>query len=330
MMVPEGMTYLESRSVKTPTLKDYQLRIDRFSVWCQQHRKDWKSASELDQVLALYLQSLFEAGRGQDEGIRVVAAIKFFIPEVSRLGERGLPRAVRSLKGWNLAMPQRQRLPMPLEVLGAMMGCLLYRGYPQLALRMFIQFVTYMRPGEISNLTVGQLIPPQPSMTNACQFWAILLHPQELKIPGKTALFDGSILLDSDLWMGPLLAKITVGRNPAEPLWADPHQLLVQQFSQITKELGLEELGLSLYALRHGGASHDILASRRPLLEVKKRGRWSTDSSLKRYVKEARLQHELSKVNPVVVQYGQGVLTDLPSLLMMEKFAKAPPSGIPK
>jgi hypothetical protein len=130
--------------------------------------------------------------------------------------------------------------------------------------------------------------------------------------------------------MGPLLAKITVGRNPAEPLWADPHQLLVQKFNQITKELGLEELGLSLYALRHGGASHDILASRRPLLEVKKRGRWSTDSSLKRYVKEARLQHELSKVNPVVLRYGQEVLTDLPILLMMEKFAKTPPSGILK
>ncbi len=325
-----GLTYLESRSVKRPTILDYQMRIDRFVVWCQRHQLDWVSSTELDAVVTLYLQALFDSSKGQDEGIRIIAALKFFIPEVSRLGEHGLPRAARALKGWNLARPQQQRLPMPLEVLGAIMGVLMFRNFHQLALRLFIQFSTYMRPGECSNLQVSQLIPPQSSLTGACQFWAVLLHPHELMVPGKTALFDGSILLDSDVWLSRILHPLVRGRKKKDPLWTESHHVLKNEFMAAVQSLRLEDLGLSLYAIRHGGASHDLLAARRPLLEVKKRGRWATDASLRRYVKEARLQHELSKVNPKTLQFGMQIIRDLPQLLTGAKPVINPPLGISK
>lgn len=38
-----------------------------------------------------------------------------------------------------------------------------------------------------------------------------------------------------------------------------------------------------LYGLRHGGASHDTLNRLRSLQQVKERGRWVTDSSVRRY-----------------------------------------------
>jgi hypothetical protein len=56
---------------------------------------------------------------------------------------------------------------------------------------------------------------------------------------------------------------------------------------------------------------------------VKQRGRWSSDSSLKRYVKEARLQAELSKVPRSIKEFGQLVLQNLP--VFMEN-----PSLVPK
>ena len=34
--VPQNLIYLESRSVRSPTLGDYQMRIDRFALWCAQ------------------------------------------------------------------------------------------------------------------------------------------------------------------------------------------------------------------------------------------------------------------------------------------------------
>eukprot|EP00973_Karenia_brevis_P057612 8014226-Karenia_brevis.AAC.1 len=62
----------------------------------------------------------------------------------------------------------------------------------------------------------------------------------------------------------------------------------------------LGQKGVSLYVLRHTGTSADWLAQRRSLQEIKKRGRWVADSSVRRYEKGAKtmmLAHKLS--NPL-------------------------------
>ena len=56
----------------------------------------------------------------------------------------------------------------------------------------------------------------------------------------------------------------------------------------------------SLYKLRHGGPSHDIAAVLRSLATVKKRGRWGTDASVRRYEKGARLAEQMDKLTPEV------------------------------
>ena len=53
--------------------------------------------------------------------------------------------------------------------------------------------------------------------------------------------------------------------------------------------------------MRHGGASHDIVLGKRHITAVRKRGRWSSDQSLKRYAKDKRLQK-------VELDAGQGFL----------------------
>lgn len=222
-----------------------------------------------------------------------------------------------------LAAPPQQRMPVPIEVLSAIMGVFLQRGSRESALRLFIQFVTYMRPGECSQLLVKQLVRPQGSVNQSFNFWAILLHPMEDLTPGKTGIFDGSVVLDSDLWVNVFLERLVHGKDPLQPLWSIPHGTFRDQFNKIIRQLQLDPLGLTLYALRHGGATHDVLARRRPILEVKQRGRWSSDSSLKRYVKEARLQAELSKVPRSIKEFGQLVLQNLP--VFMEN-----PSLVPK
>ena len=47
-----------------------------------------------------------------------------------------------------------------------------------------------------------------------------------------------------------------------------------------------------LYQLRHGGPSHDRRSRTRSLAEVKQRGRWASDTSVRRYEAHARLQQE--------------------------------------
>ena len=238
-----------------------------------------------------------------------------------------LMRSARALKGWQLAAPPLQRMPLPIEVLTAIMGVMLIRGFVEEPLRLFLQFMTYLRPGECSNLLVKQLVAPQQSVHQVFNYWAILLNPSEDLVPGKTGVFDGSVIIDSDMWIGPFLARLVRDRDPNAPLWKSDHASLRTLFNNVVEFLGLQELGVTLYTLRHGGATHDILARRRTMLEIKQRGRWSSDVSLKRYVKQARLQTELRKVSPQVKEYGALILKNLPCLLRNPKMTPPAPIG---
>ena len=183
--IPAGMTYLEARSVRQPTIQDYTKRIQEFQAWMSAHGLGASTSFELDLNLIDFMEEMFEAGRGVNDGVRVVAAARFFWPRLTK----EIPRTVRGLKGWQLAAPPQQRMPIPIEALGAIMGALIWSGELELALRLFVQFLTYMRPGECSQLTVKQLVAPQSSSNQSFNFWAILLHPIEDLIPGKAINF---------------------------------------------------------------------------------------------------------------------------------------------
>eukprot|EP00973_Karenia_brevis_P034263 4726174-Karenia_brevis.AAC.1 len=71
-----------------------------------------------------------------------------------------------------------------------------------------------------------------------------------------------------------------------------------------------------MYSLRHGGASEDLLRGRRRLQEVMRRGRWQSESSLRRYSKEGLLAQELAKVPASTLSYGVAVDASLESIFL--------------
>ena len=80
-------------------------------------------------------------------------------------------------------------------------------------------------------------------------------------------------------------------------MWSFTYQEWAAAFKTALQQAGLGGLGASLYSNRHGGASEDVLTQARSLAGVKARGRWRTDSSLRRYGKEAKLLQELRKLD---------------------------------
>lgn len=325
-LAPPEMTYLESRSVRLPTLKDYTNRRNIFLKWCQVHGMETLTEHQLDQALVEYLEFLFSEGMKIDSGIRIHAAMRFFNPALGRPSSGSLARTVKALKGWSHAAPPMQRLPLPIEVLGAIIGLLIQKNLMEIGIRLLLQFICYLRPGECSNLTVKQLVPPQHSVGMRFQFWALLLHPVEEGVPGKTNVYDATVLIDTELWLSPFFKKLIEAKGQDDPLWTHPHEMVVNSFRTCVEELGLTQLGTCLYTLRHGGATHDIIAKRRSMLEVKQRGRWAADSSLKRYVKLARLQSEMNKIPSHILTYGRNILDTLPHLISQSR-PNVPPFG---
>ena len=92
-----AMSMLEKTSIKMPTLLDYVARLLIFIEVCKSHSLDWNCASQLDSTTVIVLDILFEMGFSGEDGNKLVSALKFAMPEVSRLGLSSLPRSMRAV-----------------------------------------------------------------------------------------------------------------------------------------------------------------------------------------------------------------------------------------
>ncbi len=87
-------------------------------------------------------------------------------------------------------------------------------------------------------------------------------------------------------------------------------------------ECGLGAVKPTLYSIRHGGASEDLLRGRRDI-GVFPRGRWRAWSSLRRYGEEATLQAELKNVPADILEHVRARATDIEGTL--QDLQLAPP-----
>ena len=112
---------------------------------------------------------------------------------------------------------------------------------------------------------------------------------------------DESLIHDNDEyhWMPELLRRLRGPHPCARPALQITYAEWSTAFKRASSALGLDFLEPSLYQLRHGGASHELLTGVRPLDAIKKRGRWCSDASLKRYEKGGRVQQQLALLTAV-------------------------------
>lgn len=160
--------------------------------------------------------------------------------------------------------------------------------------------------------------------------WALTIAPQtddpkEFQPVSKTGTIDDTFVLDSTPWLGEVLAARMMHRPRKSLLFSVPAGRLNALLQAMLRDLALPPL--CLYQLRHGGASADLLARARSAAEVKARGRWRSDSSLRRYGKPAATQRLLAKLTPAQRTYGQRCFDRMAQVLRNEVAPVAPPSA---
>ena len=111
LAIPEdtSLSFLEWRTVGAPTRQDFSHRVIRFVMWCYRHSMNLHTDDDLDLLLVTLFDELFFKGMSAEEGIRLIAALCFFLSNLGRLGRGCLPRAHRCLRGWRLVDPQREK-----------------------------------------------------------------------------------------------------------------------------------------------------------------------------------------------------------------------------
>ena len=307
---------LQRAAIQKGTEVQYLGAVWSFHLWLSASKVAVVSLELVDSLLSRYLQSVYEDGGPPSIGNKTLAAVLHFWPQLGLRIPVAFPCAFRCLRGWQKLCPPRTRAPLPLAALLSIVVKLLSWSEIGMAIAIWIGFHSYLRPRELSGLRCCQLVRPSLAPGAPTARWRLNLHPQQFLMASKTGYWDETIDLDDPITSSWLRDFLTVLREQDDiaPLWPFSHAQLVALYKAATQPLDLTALETSLYALRHGGPSLDWSLGRRALLEIKSRGRWTSDASLRRYQKSALLQREVEKMPTAVQNLAAAADTQLEAL----------------
>ena len=289
---PRPQTLLSCHSVTQQTAAVYSQLLAEFDQILEQQQLRPVTPNQWDDVLARHLDSLFLAAGSRDMATKLVAAVIWRNPALSRASGTRLVLTRQALRGWLRLEPAGSRLPLPYCVICALVMLFLNDGRRDLALLVLFSVEIYARPAEPLRLRVADFVPPRRGGSRSLRQASVVMHPLELGKPAKNLEFDETLLFDLPRH-GPLVKAMTdfVKDRPADDMLfkVDPVEFATA-LSNAEVRLGLEPLGhLHPYRFRHTGASHDFLEKERDLQAIQRRGRWRDVRSIRRYEKGGRV-----------------------------------------
>ena len=189
-----------------------------------------------------------------------------------------------------------------------------------------ILFAAYLRPGEGQNLLGQNVLPPQGSMTSPTAVVALNMAPRELQMHSKTLTWDDTILLDCDVmpWLGSAVLALAQRAGPNDTIFKFQPEDVRDVFAQSVAALGLPNDSV-LYQFRHSGASYDLLFRKREYEVIKARGRWRTETSMRRYAKQGRVQRLMGTLSPQVTRYCQESVERIGKIVARQLIPQRPP-----
>ncbi|CAK0804096.1 unnamed protein product, partial [Prorocentrum cordatum] len=303
------LSALETLAVRPGTEEQCRRILQEFVAFCSANHLDWKSLGQLDEATTRFLNYQFAQGAPASQGSLLLASLAHFLPGLQGSWKAHLLRATRSSVAWQRRAPAMTRAPLPWCAAVALAGLLAISGRRRMAIWILLAFSCYLRPFEAQGLRGVSLVRPAAEAAASAGSWALLLHPASEGRPGKTGLFNESVVIDLDLHLWPLLGALKGVVGPEQSLWDFTLPALRDQFKK------LDALGPTLRALRHGGASWDLLETRRTLEQVQRRGRWAAAASMKRYAEEAYLQEVMTRVPDWVFTFGRVVHASLQQIV---------------
>ena len=215
--------------------------------------------NEWDPVLADFLEEIFDRGHAVSTGVRVVAAIMWAFPHIGGPIKAKLPLCDVALRGWKALRPQLSRPPIPEAVAAAISLDLLKQGLPWSGLLVMVLFETYLRPSEALAMRVKQVVHPVAGGAGHLAYTALVVHPEELLVPGKTGVFDHTVVFDlaRHQWLGTLLSKLAKALPGEVPLFPMCYEEFYRAFLKAVVRLHLQVLRPSPYGLHLTHTNHD-------------------------------------------------------------------------
>ena len=303
--VPRQSSFLERASVTAATAGNYHRSYAKFVEFARFNgfAPSADQPLELDCALAPYMNSAYLEGEQPHVGSTLLAAVSYLMPELGRPRELDLPKSKQCLRGWRRMAPAAGRLPLPWELIAGMAMDLLARDQAAAAMALVVSVVFYLRPSELLGLRVRNLTPPLRGAGPTHKCWSLSLHEHlsEDSRPSKTGEFNEALSLDLArfAFVGRFLEQLMAGKQSSVRLVPLRPGQLAEVMAGYQERWGIP-FEMRPYQLRHSGASIDYASGDRRIKDIKLRGRWKTDASVRRYERASQLTRQLHRVPPVV------------------------------
>ena len=291
-------SYVEGRAVEPGCARRYSILMAAFYQFVNSLRLPTDTPQQVDVARLEYLDHPFFDGAAKDEATARVAAWMDANPAYSRCVSRSLPGTQRALQGFRKMAPAMTRSSLPRNQMCRIAPEVLTAGPEEVAaltaIFLLMMFLCYFRPGAALTRRGTNVVPP----VGQHRFPAVNMFPSGRGQTSKTGLLDVSILLDSPYaqWLNPLIPALA--QHQEDRLLFDfEYSRAKMVFEDAQTRLGLRERFV-LHQARHGGPSHDRAMGLRTLAEIKTRGTWTSDASLKRDEAHARLQQVEARLEP--------------------------------
>jgi len=274
---PAAALRLHVHSINDASARTYSKHAREFLQWAVDAGRDdeW----DLDWLLAGYLDvCCYEHGAHVNVGGTTYAALLWLDPALQ------LPLSKRSLKGWERLGQRRERSGFSEEIWGAMTATLLQRGEFEAAVMVAVAFDTYPRIADLRALRTQDV---SAALVGDSVEVALHFGVRERGEATKTGSEQG-VTVDRP-WVKDALMQLHHTRPRGSRVFKrfagrQGYREFLQIWTDTAVLLGLGWIG-GPHALRHSGASSDLLHKHRGLKDIQLRGRWRSYNSVRRYAK---------------------------------------------
>ncbi|CAK0794405.1 unnamed protein product, partial [Prorocentrum cordatum] len=302
---PHQLSILEQVSVQPQQAATYRATYAEFAKWAANEGIPLHSDEDVDAAAVDYLDAIYLQGYEASSGDKLLGALKFMRSGGPRPLALPLTRMRRALRGFRKAAPGASRFGLPWEWTAAIAGALLATKRRDAALCLLAAHDAYSRPGEITDLQVGDVVLPAPRLRGYHRL-CLVMRPEERGQPRKTGSFDDTVSVeDLDAHISTHLVQLARGRDPSEKLFRLSISQCKDAFEDAADLVGLAAEQLCTYQVRHGGASRDAMLKRRDLSEIQKRGGWKTFNSVRRYEKFGKVQQAINRTPSDTLTYSR-------------------------
>jgi len=296
--------FLVRRAFADATQTKYKNAVTKFRLWCR--GRSWNDYEDLDDLLTQYIHILFanRAGKGRDQAVCTVFGLCSYNPRLKPF----LSRSLLAIRGWGRIVPGESHPPLTWALTALIALKMVVDGYFREAVITLVAFDCLLRSGESTNLRAQHVIIAGRGASDVKDgVVSLALVKTKAQRPQYVEVRDPEVAR---------LLKLLVDTTPGnQRLCSISTQSYRKLFRRTLRALNLSD-DFVPHSLRHGGATRMYLEGA-TFAEVKARGRWSSDSTVRRYLQTGPALLAALQTSTGLSKAGKLVASDLVNALLL-------------